>query len=83
MGVDFSVGEAAAILRRLDSRSASRESSCRSRRPTIASTSAASRSRGQADLIEELARIHGYDRIPDSIIADEMAAPARQPGAGA
>ncbi len=27
---------------------------------------------GQADLIEELARIHGYDQIPDTIIADRM-----------
>jgi phenylalanyl-tRNA synthetase beta chain len=27
---------------------------------------------GQADLIEEIARIHGYDRIPNSIIADTM-----------
>jgi phenylalanyl-tRNA synthetase beta chain len=27
---------------------------------------------GQADLIEEIARIYGYDRIPDTLIADEM-----------
>ncbi len=27
---------------------------------------------GQADLIEEIARIHGYDAIPTTIIADEM-----------
>ena len=27
---------------------------------------------GQADLIEEIARIHGYDRIPDTMIADDM-----------
>jgi phenylalanyl-tRNA synthetase beta chain len=27
---------------------------------------------GQADLIEEIARIHGYDRIPDTIISDDM-----------
>ncbi|MEZ4669960.1 MAG: phenylalanine--tRNA ligase subunit beta [Anaerolineae bacterium] len=27
---------------------------------------------GQADLIEEIARIYGYDRIPDTIIDDEM-----------
>jgi phenylalanyl-tRNA synthetase beta chain len=27
---------------------------------------------GQADLIEEIARIHGYDAIPDTIIEDEM-----------
>ncbi len=27
---------------------------------------------GQADLIEEIARIYGYDRIPNTIIADEM-----------
>lgn len=27
---------------------------------------------GQADLIEEIARIYGYDNIPDTLIADEM-----------
>lgn len=27
---------------------------------------------GQADLIEEIARVHGYDHIPTTIIADEM-----------
>ena len=27
---------------------------------------------GQADLVEEIARIYGYDRIPDTIMADEM-----------
>jgi phenylalanyl-tRNA synthetase beta chain len=27
---------------------------------------------GQADLIEEIARIYGYDRIPDTIMADAM-----------
>ena len=27
---------------------------------------------GQADLIEEVARMYGYDRIPDTIIADAM-----------
>ena len=27
---------------------------------------------GQADLIEEIARIYGYDNIPDTIMADEM-----------
>ena len=27
---------------------------------------------GQADLIEEIARIHGYDQIPNTIIADMM-----------
>lgn len=27
---------------------------------------------GQADLIEEIARIHGYEAIPDTIIADAM-----------
>jgi phenylalanyl-tRNA synthetase beta chain len=27
---------------------------------------------GRADLIEEIARIHGYDQIPGTIIADEM-----------
>jgi phenylalanyl-tRNA synthetase beta chain len=27
---------------------------------------------GQADLVEEIARIYGYDRIPNTIIADAM-----------
>jgi phenylalanyl-tRNA synthetase beta chain len=27
---------------------------------------------GQADLIEELARIHGYDRLPATLLADEL-----------
>jgi phenylalanyl-tRNA synthetase beta chain len=27
---------------------------------------------GQADLVEEIARIYGYDRVPDTIIADAM-----------
>ena len=34
---------------------------------------------GQADLIEEIARIYGYNNIPNTIIADEL--PSQQPDA--
>ncbi len=72
MGVDFSADEAAAILRRLEFtvnlRGNQLEVTVPEHRLDISSEAVT----GQADLIEELARIHGYDRIPDSMVDDEL-----------
>ncbi len=79
MGVDFSVGEAAAILRRLEFEVCVEGAQLQVTAPDHRLDISSEPVTGQADLIEELARIHGYDRIPDSIIADEMALPHANP----
>ncbi len=71
MGIDFSVELAADALRRL-------QFAVEVHGDTLHVTAPDYRMDigtgviGRADLIEELARIHGYDKIPDTIIADAM-----------
>ena len=72
MGVNFSVEETAAILRRLEFEVRVEGDSLQVTAPDHRLDISSEPVTGQADLIEELARIHGYDRIPDSVIADEM-----------
>ena len=72
MGVSFSAAEAAAILRRLEFEVAVEDERLQVTVPDHRLDVSREPVTGQADLIEELARIHGYDRIPDSMIADEM-----------
>lgn len=73
MGMTFSADEAAAILRRGGFTVAVVDAA------TLAVTApddrldiSADPITGQADLIEEIARIHGYETIPQTIIADMM-----------
>lgn len=72
MGVSFSAADAAAILRRLEFGVIVDDGCLRVTAPDHRLDISRESVTGQADLIEELARIHGYDRIPDSMIADEM-----------
>lgn len=72
MGVDFAIEDAAAILRRLEFAVCVGAEALQATAPDHRLDISPEPVTGQADLIEELARIHGYDRIPDSLIADEM-----------
>jgi phenylalanyl-tRNA synthetase beta chain len=71
LGMDFSVDTAADILKRL-------EFGVKVKGDTLTVTVPDFRMDigtdqvGQADLVEEIARIYGYDKIPDTIIADAM-----------
>jgi phenylalanyl-tRNA synthetase beta chain len=73
LGMRFTVDEAANFLRRL-------EFDVKAEGETLYVTAPDYRMdiegndpvTGQADLIEEIARIYGYDNIPNTIIADEM-----------
>lgn len=75
-GVDFSAEAAAAILRRLEFEVREEGDSLRVSAPDHRLDISGEAVTGQADLIEEIVRIHGYDRIPDSMIADELPPPA-------
>jgi phenylalanyl-tRNA synthetase beta chain len=72
MGVALSVDEAAALLRRggfaVEVQGETLHVTVPDTRLDISSDPVT----GQADLIEEIARVAGYDRIPVTIIADEM-----------
>ncbi len=72
MGISFSMDEAAAILRRLEFTVAVHDDALCVTAPDHRLDISSDPVTGQADLIEELARIHGYDRIPDTLIADEL-----------
>ena len=72
MGVAFNAADAAAILRRLEFGVIVEGDCLQVTAPDHRLDVSRESVTGQADLIEELARIHGYDRIPDSMIADEM-----------
>ncbi len=72
MGVAFSAHEAAEILRRLEFKVNVEADRLEATVPQHRLDISAETVTGQADLIEELARIYGYDRIPDSMIDDEL-----------
>ncbi len=76
LGTDFPITEAVRILRALEFHveEASREASA-SRSETLRVTPPPHRldiQAGSADLIEELARIYGYDRLPATLLADQL-----------
>jgi phenylalanyl-tRNA synthetase beta chain len=69
LGIDFSLDEAAETLQRLEFRVERTGST--SLRATVPPHRLDIQV-GPADLIEELARIHGYDRMPATLLADQL-----------
>jgi phenylalanyl-tRNA synthetase beta chain len=72
MGVAFTADEAAALLRRADFGVEIEGETLHITVPDYRMDISADPVIGQADLIEEIARISGYGSIPNTIIADEM-----------
>ncbi|MBZ0301992.1 MAG: phenylalanine--tRNA ligase subunit beta, partial [Anaerolineae bacterium] len=72
LGMDFTVEAAAQILTRLEFDVTIQGDSLRVAAPDYRMDISSEPVTGQADLIEEIARIHGYDLIPSTIIEDEM-----------
>jgi phenylalanyl-tRNA synthetase beta chain len=73
LGVDFDEAEAARVLRALEFRV---EAAGPGRLRVTTPPHRRDIQVGVADLIEELARIHGYDRLPATLLADRL--PAQQ-----
>ncbi|MCS6834768.1 MAG: phenylalanine--tRNA ligase subunit beta [Anaerolineae bacterium] len=71
LGIEMSVQQAAELLTRLQFDVTLEGETLHVTAPTYR-TDIGTGVIGQADLIEELARLIGYDRIPDTIMADEM-----------
>lgn len=72
MGMDFSAAEATDILQRLGFVVEGGNDVLHVTAPDHRMDISSDVVIGQADLIEEIARIHGYNLIPDTIIADMM-----------
>ncbi len=72
LGVAITVEEAADILARLQFEVAITADALRVVAPPYRTDISSDAAVGQADLIEEIARVYGYDRLPDSIMADAM-----------
>ena len=72
LGMDVSLEQAADVLRRLEFAVDVADDVIRATAPNHRLDISADPVVGQADLLEEIARIIGYDRIPDTIMADEM-----------
>lgn len=72
MGMNFSVEEAADILVRLEFDVTVEGDTLHVIAPDHRMDISSDPAIGQADLIEEIARINGYDAIPDTIMADAM-----------
>ena len=72
LGMEVSLEQAAEVLRRLEFEVAIEGDIIRATAPDHRLDISADPAVGQADLLEEIAHIIGYDRIPDTIMADEM-----------
>ena len=72
LGMDITIEEAADILRRLEFDVEIKGGLIHAVVPDHRLDISQDAVTGQADLIEEIARIHGYDKIPDTMLADEM-----------
>lgn len=72
LGMEVALADAAAVLRRLEFEVAIEGDVIQATAPDFRLDISADAVVGQADLIEEIARIIGYDQIPDTIMADEM-----------
>ena len=72
LGMDVSLQQAADVLRRLEFDVRTDGDMIRATAPDHRLDISADPAVGQADLLEEIARIIGYDQIPETIMADEM-----------
>ena len=72
LGMDVSLEQAADVLRRLEFDVTTDGDMIRATTPDHRLDISADPAVGQADLLEEIARIIGYDQIPETIMADEM-----------
>ena len=72
LGMEVPLEQAADVLRRLEFEVAIKGDIIRATAPDHRLDISADPMVGQADLLEEIARIIGYDQIPDTIMADEM-----------
>ena len=72
LGMDVSLTEAVDVLRRLEFEVEVDGDSIRATAPDHRLDISSDPVVGQADLLEEIARVIGYDQIPDTIMADEM-----------
>ncbi len=72
LGMDVSLEQAADVLRRLEFDVTADGDMLRATAPDHRLDISDDPAVGQADLLEEIARIIGYDQIPETIMADEM-----------
>ncbi len=72
LGMDVSLKKAADVLRRLEFAVTTNGDMIRATAPDHRLDISGDPAVGQADLLEEIARIIGYDQIPETIMADEM-----------
>ncbi len=72
LGMNVTLDEAADVLRRLEFDVTIEGDTIRATAPDHRLDISADPAVGQADLLEEIARIIGYDQIPETIMADEM-----------
>lgn len=72
LGMEVSIDQAADVLRRLEFEVAVQGEVIKATAPDHRLDISADPVVGQHDLLEEIARIIGYDQIPDTIMADEM-----------
>lgn len=72
LGMEVTIDQAADVLRRLEFQVAVEGEVIRATAPDHRLDISADPVIGQHDLLEEIARIIGYDQIPDTIMADEM-----------
>ena len=72
LGMEVSLEDAADVLRRLEFAVRIDGDAIQATAPDHRLDISADSAVGQADLLEEIARIIGYDQIPETIMADEM-----------
>ena len=72
LGMEVSLEQAVDVLRRLEFVVEVDGNTIRATAPDHRLDISADEVIGQADLLEEIARVIGYDQIPDTIMADEM-----------
>ena len=72
LGMEVAIEQAADVLRRLEFEVSVADDMIRATAPDHRLDISADPIVGQHDLLEEIARVIGYDQIPDTIMADEM-----------